>query len=398
MIVETCYDSPQILHTSSPTPLYTWSVSTNLQAVAPQTLAAGPVFGSLPPRAISRGCPPLPQLLTCDYTISVIVVSFNTRELLRECLQSILAEANLLPAGATLEVLVVDNASSDGSAQMVEDEFGDLLCPVHLLRSKINLGIASANNLAMQAARGRYLVLLNSDANFHRGALRLALQNMDANTTVAMGGARLVSPGGEGQPSARSFPGLWHTFLVRSGLAARFPKTRIFGAPGRTWANPESQADIDCVPGAFSILRREALAQTGLFDPQFFLYFEEIDLCRRIKTAGLRVVYWPDVVVTHIGGASSSQLSMMQFSDHQAQPELWRMQSTLLYFRKHHGIRVWLIRAMEDAMHRLYWLRNRNSSDPARRLRAEEARLSLPLMRQAWTNTRGGRITPPQPW
>jgi GT2 family glycosyltransferase len=372
----------------------------NPAAAISQTAPARPVRGSLAPigNHKSRRCPALPPQPSYEYTVSIIVVSFNTRDLLRQCLQSILAEADLLPAGATAEILVVDNASSDGSPQMVEDEFGDLPCPGRLLRCPINLGFASANNLAMQAARGRYLVLLNSDALFHRGALRLAIQHMDSNTTVAIGCARLVGPNGEAQPSARAFPGLWRAFLVMSGLAARYPKSRIFGAPNRTWASPDLQADIDCVPGAFSILRREALAQTGLFDPQFFLYYEEVDLCRRIKSGGFRVLYWPDVVVTHIGGASSRTLATLQPSDRETQAELWRMQSTLIYFRKHHGIRVWAIRALEDAMHRLRWLRNRLSSDPAKRRRAEEAKLSLALMRQAWKNTSAGRISPPQPW
>lgn len=374
-------------------------------SAAPQSRQHDPVNGILSQARNStaatketRAYPTLSLLLAYDYTVSVVVISFNTRDVLRQCLESILAEVNLLPAGATAEILVVDNASTDGSPQMVEGEFGDLPCPVRLIRSETNLGFAAANNLALQAARGRYLVLLNSDALFHRGALRLSIQHMDANTTVGVGGARLVGPNGEWQPSARAFPTLWHVFVVFAGLAGRFPRSRIFGAFDRTWASPDIQADVDWVPGAFSIMRREALVKTGLFDPRFFLYCEEVDLCRRIKAKGFRVLYWPDVVVTHIGGESSRQLTTLKFSDRESQVVLWRMQSTLLYFRKHHGVRVWGVRALEDAMHRLRWLRNRNSNDPARRRRADEAKLFLALMRQAWKNTNAGRISPPQPW
>jgi hypothetical protein len=338
-----------------------------------------------------------------DHAVSVLVVSFNTRELLRDCLQSILAECARLPAGLTAEVLVVDNASSDGSPEMVEREFVALNSPLHpnpvrLIRSEVNRGFAAADNLAMETARGRYLVLLNSDALLSRDALRHALQHMDANTTVGVGGARLVGPQGEWQPSARTFPTLWHVFVVLSGLAARYPRSRIFGAFDRTWASPDLEADVDWVPGAFSIVRREALAKTGLFDPRFFLYCEEVDLCRRIKASGFRVLYWPDVVVTHIGGESSRQLTTLKFSDSESQVVLWRMRATLLYFRKHHGFRVWGIRLLEDAMHTLRWLRNRSSKDPARRHRAEEAKLFLSLMRQAWKETKAGRISPPRPW
>ena len=281
---------------------------------------------------------------------------------------------------------------------MVEREFAARNAPVRLLRSQVNLGFAAANNLAMDAARGRYLVLLNSDAWLHPGALRLAIELMESDSTVGVGGARLVGPQGEWQPSARAFPTLRHVFVVFSGLASRFPKSRIFGAFDRTWANPDLPAEVDWVPGAFSIMRREALAQTGLFDPQFFLYCEEVDLCRRIKAKGFRVLYWPDVVVTHIGGESGRQLTTLKFSDTESQVVLWRMRATLLYFRKHHGFRVWGIRRLEDAMHTMRWLRNRNSKDPARRHRGEEAKLFLVLMRQAWEETNGGRVSPPRPW
>ena len=343
-------------------------------------------------------CTSAGPLASCDYTVSVIVVSFNTCDLLRQCLQSILAECESLPNGLSAEILVVDNGSTDGSPEMVEREFNARNAPVRLLRSEVNLGFAAANNLAMEAARGRYLVLLNSDAWLHPEALRLAIEHMEYDPTAGVGGARLVGPQGQWQPSARAFPTLWHVFVVLSGLASRFPRSRIFGAFDRTWASPDLPAEVDWVPGAFSIMRREALAQTGLFDPQFFLYCEEVDLCRRIKEKGFRVLYWADVVVTHIGGESGRQLATLKFSDTESQVVLWRMRATLLYFRKHHGSRVWGIRRIEDAMHMLRWLRNRNSKDPARRHRGQEAKLFLALMRQAWEETNGGRVSPPRPW
>jgi len=344
------------------------------------------------------GCAGAVPIASCDYAVSVIVVSFNTSDLLRQCIQSILTECEGLPEGLTAEILVVDNRSTDGSPEMVEREFNARNAPVRLLRSEVNLGFAAANNLAMEAARGRYLVLLNSDAWLHPGALRLAIQHMDSDSTAGVGGARLVGPQGQWQPSARAFPTLWHVFVVLSGLASRFPRSRIFGAFDRTWASPDLPAEVDWVPGAFSIMRREALAQIGLFDPQFFLYCEEVDLCRRIKAKGFRVLYWPDVVVTHIGGESGRQLTTLKFSNTESQVVLWRMRATLLYFRKHHGFRVWGIRRLEDAMHTLRWLRNRNSKDPARRHRGEEAKLFLGLMREAWEETNGGRVSPPRPW
>jgi GT2 family glycosyltransferase len=326
-----------------------------------------------------------------EFAASIIVVSFNTRDLLRECIESLLAECARLPAGTAAEILAVDNASSDGSAEMVEREFPHAAVPVRLIRSSVNLGFGAANNLAIEAAHGRYPVLLNSDAFFHPGALVRAIEHMNAHPDVGVGGARLVGRDGGNQPSARFFHSVWRDALVLSGLSDRIEQSR-------TLAGAESAAEVDWVTGAFMILRREALAKTGLFDPAFFLYCEEVDLCRRIKAAGFKVFYWPDVVVTHLGGESSRTVRSLVFSEPEAQVVLWRMRSTLLYYRKHHGAQVWLARWLEESLYTLRRLRNRFSYSPARRERAREAALLLRLLRQAWRETRGGRVSPPRPW
>jgi GT2 family glycosyltransferase len=123
-----------------------------------------------------------------------------------------------------------------------------------------------------------------------------------------------------------------------------------------------------------------------------------VDLCRRIKAAGFRVLYWPDVIVTHLGGESSRQLHDHVFSESEAQVVLWRMRSTLLYYRKHHGGQALLVRWLEESLYALRHMRNRFSPIPARRERAREAAQMLRLMRHAWQETRGGRISPPRPW
>jgi GT2 family glycosyltransferase len=203
--------------------------------------------------------------------ISIVIVSFNTRNVLRECLQSIERES----AGLRIEILVVDNHSSDGSPEMVEKEFPQ----VRLFRCGVNLGFASANNVALEVARGRYSVLLNSDAFLCPNALTLAVQHMDQRPSVGLAGARLVGRDNSWQPSARMFPSLLTDFFVLTGLASKFPKSHLFGSFDRTWADPMLPAQTDWVPGAFSIIRTEALTKVGPFDPEFFLYSEEVDLC-----------------------------------------------------------------------------------------------------------------------
>jgi GT2 family glycosyltransferase len=330
--------------------------------------------------------------------VSAIVISFNTCKLLRECLQSLQDECAELPDGVTAEVWVVDNASTDGSDEMVEREFADARTPVRLIRSKVNLGFGGANNLAMEQAQGRYIVLLNSDAFLHPGALRRAVEHMDASPQTGFGGAKLVGRDGELQPSGRLFHTILRDAIVFTGLAAKYPRSRIFGAPDRTWADPDVAAEVDWVPGAFMIMRREALEKTGLFDPRFFLYYEETDLCRRVKAAGYRVSYWPDVVVTHIGGESGKQLRSLTASKSASRVELWRMRSTLLYYRKHHGGQAHLAMWLEWVLYSVRQWRNQGSSDPDRRERAKESGLLAGLMRQAWQETQGGRVSPPQPW
>ena len=305
----------------------------------------------------------LAQVSQRSYDASIIIVSFNTREVLRECLNSVVGEI----AKLHVEVLIVDNHSNDGSPEMVETEFPW----VRLIRSDKNLGFGVANNAALQHAQGRYFVLLNSDAFFEPGALALAINHMDANPGCGLGGGLLVGRDGSWQPSARRFNSILGDAIVMSGLAARYPKSRIFGDFDRTWADPKEATSIDWVPGAFSIIRPEALRRSGFFDPTFFLYYEEVDLCRRIKQSGYSIWYWPDIRIVHLGGESSRQLKSLEFSSRAAQVVLWRMRSTLLYYRKHHGFKAFLAKWSEIIFYRLTILRNLLSRTPFRKERAE---------------------------
>ena len=274
---------------------------------------------------------------TYTHDLSIVIVSYNTKDVLRDCLKSVQREA----IGIKCEIFVVDNNSSDGSPLMVEIEFPQ----VRVICSAINLGFGAANNLAMQAAGGRYVVLLNSDAFLTAASLRVAIDHMNTHPRAALGGARLVGRDASWQPSARMFPHVITDVIVLTGLAARYPKSRFFGHFDRTWADPMEPAQTDWVPGAFSIIRAEVLHEVGLFDPRFFLYGEEVDLCRRIKKAGYEVWYWPEIVVIHIGGESSRNMSDVDVSG--AQVVNWRMRSTLLYYRKHHGRMAWLAKWLE---------------------------------------------------
>ena len=331
-----------------------------------------------------------PHSSSAPYDVSLIIVSFNTREVLRESLESVERERGDL----RIEIFVVDNHSRDGSVEMVRSEFPQ----VQILASDVNLGFGAANNLALAKAQGRYVVLLNSDAFLCPNSLALAVQHMDEDPRAGLAGGRLVGRDFSLQPSARMFPSILSDMLVLTGLAHEFPKSRFFGRFDRTWADPLEPAEVDWVPGAFSIVRSDALARVGFFDPDFFLYSEEVDLCLRIQSAGYKIMYWPDIVVIHIGGESSRQIKTLEMSSTGAQLIRWRMRSTLLYYRKHHGAEAWLAKMMELALYRLTALRNSFSSEPRRQARARENRNLAGLMQRAWNDTQGGRVSPPRPW
>lgn len=327
---------------------------------------------------------------TSTMEVSIVVVSFNTRELLHECLHSVAAECE----GLASEIFVVDNGSSDGSIEMVEREFPQAI----LLKSSVNLGFGVANNLALQQARGRYFVLLNSDAFFTPGSLSRAIRHMDETPACGLGGAKLRGRGDAWQHSAKTFHSILGDFIVLTGLADKFPRSRLFGRASRTFADEELPASVDWVPGAFAIVRPSALERVGLFDPRYFLYYEEVDLCRRMKSAGMEIWYWPAILIVHVGGQSSKTLTALEFSSRAAQVVLWRMRSTFLYYRKHHGWQAWLAKWMEKCLYSATVLRNRFSHVPERQERERHYRTMLALLNQAWRETQGGRVSPPHPW
>lgn len=320
--------------------------------------------------------------------ISVIVVSFNTRDILRACLQRLFSVAE----GLHLQVLVVDNASRDASADMVAQEFPDIC----LIRSGINLGFAAANNLGFLQAKGDYVLLLNPDALLEPEALQRALAYMEADPAIGMSGGLLLGKDGQREPSARLFPSLLNELLVLSGLAARYPKSRFFGRFDRTWDDSDRATSVDWVPGAFALMRREALDRVGPFDERFFLYYEEVDLCRRFHAQGWKIMYWPDVVIRHWGGESSKTVENQDFSTSGSQLTLWRMRSELLYYRKHHGaLTTRAVALLESCWHRLRAWRARGQGQQRK---AQESERVVALMRQAWRETDGGLSSPDRPW
>lgn len=320
--------------------------------------------------------------------LSILIVTYNSRPLIDGLLTALARQIE----GLSAEVLLVDNASHDGTADLVSERHRW----VRLVRSRKNLGFAAANNLAAGRSRGRVLLLLNPDALPARGCVARGLALMNADPGVGLAGARLLAEDGGTQPSARMFPTLLQEAIVLSGLAARYPRSRWFGRLDRTWADPARAAPVDWVPGAFALVRRDLFDRLGGFDERFFLYYEEVDLCRRIRAAGYRVQYWPELRVHHIGGVSARTVAGATVARSGSQLTLWRARSGLLYYRKNHGwLTAWAVNRLERSWHALRGWRARLRGQTQK---SAESATHLGLLQRAWRDTLGGRVAPPTPW
>jgi GT2 family glycosyltransferase len=256
--------------------------------------------------------------------ITVLVVNYNTVHLLDRMLEALrVASANF-----RLQIVIVDNASSDGSVKFLQETFPD----VEIIESPRNVGFGRANNLAVSRIRGRYVLLLNTDAFVAADTLLKSVDFMEQHPKCGVMGVKLVGEDGMLQPCCRYFPTPWNVFLARTGLARFFPNTRL--VDDMSWGH-NSVRECDWVPGCYYFVRREVIDRVGLFDPRYFLYFEEVDHCRAVKNAGWIVSFHPFTEVVHIGGESAKAEGPLTSSGRQI--SAIQVESELLYFRKHYG-------------------------------------------------------------
>lgn len=257
---------------------------------------------------------------SAEKLLSIIIVNWNTRDLLADCLASVAVEVAALPAGQ-VETLVVDNASSDGSVALLQSHFPW----VQLIQNATNVGFAAANNQAMAIAKGKYILLLNSDTKVLAQALAILVEFMEAHPEVGASGARYLNPDGSLQPSCYPAPTLarelWRLFHLD-----RFYPFGVYHMAQWSLLTPRS---VDIVQGAALLVRRTVLDQIGFFDTAYFMYTEEVDLCERIRRARWPIFFVPTAMIIHYGGQSTRQAALPMFL------QLYR--SKILYFRKHHG-------------------------------------------------------------
>jgi GT2 family glycosyltransferase len=276
------------------------------------------------------------------HDLGIVIVNWNTRDYLKRCLETVQASTG----DFTSKVVVVDNASTDGSAEMVRGDFSG----VELIASTVNGGYPYGNNLGLRALgyRGagnvaqdapRYALLLNPDTELPPTALYDMIQYMDAHPEVGVAGPKLVLPDGSLDLACRrSFPTPMVSLYRFSGLSRLFPRNPRFGRYNMTFADPDQEIEVDSVVGAYMQVRREAIEAVGLLDESFFMYGEDLDWAYRIKKAGWKVFYHPQVMVKHVKRAASRQSQKAQFEFQRAM---------LIFYRKHYQANTpWLLHSL----------------------------------------------------
>jgi len=232
--------------------------------------------------------------------VSIIIINWNTCDILSDCLVSVYEQTQSI----SFEVIVIDNASTDGSTEMVKKEFPQVI----LIQNKENKGFAAANNQGIAQAKGRYILLLNSDTIILDNAIEKSVRFADAHPEAAVVGCRVLNTDRTLQPTCFMSPSILNLLLSSSYLYKCFPQSRFFGRERMTWWGRDTIREVDVVTGCFMLVRREAVEQVGMMDEQFFMYGEETDWCYRMKQAGWRIMFAPEGEIIHLGGASSSKM------------------------------------------------------------------------------------------
>lgn len=292
--------------------------------------------------------------------LSIVIVNFNTREYTVQCIDSILKS----PPAVSYEIVLVDNASTDGSADYLQSKYTDF----KLIRSQKNSGIAGGNNLGIQAAAGRYILLLNNDTIVLPGSIDQTVAFLESHPEAGGVGGNLLNPDGSFQSGYFRFPNLWHLFLISTKIG------QLFRQNYPSHPRSDSIKEVDWMSTAFMTFRRAALFETGLVDERYFIYSDESDLQLRMWKAGWKIYYLPEVETIHFGGKSVTPWKRRRL--------VYR--GYLLFFSKHRGaFQGLMVRAMFLIISLLklpFWLAGYLMPDKRRRA-GEELRSNWSIVR-----------------
>lgn len=265
--------------------------------------------------------------------VTVMVVNWNTRDLLYDCLRSLEESAG----DVSREVIVVDNNSSDGSVDMVREHFPE----VKIIANDKNLGFAAANNQAIAISRGRYLLLLNSDTIVCDSAIEKTITYADQNPQAAIVGLRVINDPETVEMTCFKFPDLLSVLFASFGFEKMFKTNKFFGRERMQWWQRDTYREVDVVSGMYMLVRREAVHENGVMDDSFFFYYEETDWCYRFAKAGWKCLFYPDAEVIHVGGGAQSSAKAM------VKMFVQQQKSCLIFMSKHKGpVKTFIARAL----------------------------------------------------
>jgi GT2 family glycosyltransferase len=253
--------------------------------------------------------------------LTVIIVNWNVKNFLKGCLESIYR----FTRGIEFEVFVVDNNSSDGSRDMVKADFPQ----VRLIENSQNLGFAASNNIALKECASEYVLLLNPDTELADNSLKAMVEYMDAHAEAGCIGCKLFFGDGSLQHSCRTFPSIFTDLMDNLFLAWIFPRSTFFNSYRMGYWSHDHVREVDVPAGACLMVRYDIIRSIGFFDTRFFLYYDEIDLCRRIKNGGWKIFFVPYMKIIHYSNKSSKQIPLDIIR--------WMNRSKLLFFEKHYG-------------------------------------------------------------
>ncbi|MGE5479127.1 MAG: glycosyltransferase [Chloroflexota bacterium] len=235
--------------------------------------------------------------------ISIVIVNYNVKDFLQQCLKSIRTASQ----GLTVETIVVDNNSQDGSVEALQPLFNE----VKFIALQDNLGFSKANNIGINVSTGKYILILNPDTILEEKTLKSMKSYMDANSEVGIAGCKVLNPDGSFQLACRrGLPTPWASFTRLFGLQKLFPKSKIFAQYNQTFRSVDETYYIDAVIGAFMFCRREAVLKAGGFDPIYFMYGDDLDLCYSVQRAGYKVAYYHETSIIHFKGESTRRSSI----------------------------------------------------------------------------------------
>lgn len=252
--------------------------------------------------------------------LTIIIISFNTRDMTKNCIESVLSHTRNIE----FEIIVVDNNSNDGSQQMLKNDFPQ----IQFIENQNNVGYAKANNQAIEISKGDKILLLNSDTLISDDSIKKMAALLDKNPSVGIVGSKLLNEDGTYQLSCGIFPSLWSEFSSKMMLNRLFKKSRIFNAHKYGFWDYSNTKEVDWVTGAFLMVRKDAIDIAGGLDENFFMFYEDVDFCKRVKSAGWKIFFYPEASIIHLWGGSWKKVRKKII--------LANCKSTLYFYRKHH--------------------------------------------------------------